>query len=86
MEFITCPRALVRAQRLVFRDTGRTVAIHEIRLELAHEPDQYRVTYRLPRHKDEFAHSLIPRLTATKAEAEAAEAWLTARYPGGRPW
>lgn len=87
MKFITYPSALLRAQRLIFRDIKRTAAIHEIRIEKATEPDQYRVLFRLPRHgEDEPPHALVPRIIATEAEAQAVEDWLAARYPGGRPW
>lgn len=82
------PSALLAAQRLIFLDRKRIVAIHEIRLELTTEPDQYRVSYRLPRPSEaRVIYSLIPRLQLTPAQFEAAEAWLDERYrTGGRPW
>lgn len=83
------PKALLAAQRLIFREIHRSVALHSIRLEKAIEPDQYRVSYRLPGAREsQVVHSLVPKLTATRSEYEAVEAWIDDRYKmaGGRPW
>lgn len=83
------PAALIKASRLIFRQTHRTVPVHRIRLSLSTEPDQYEVRFTYPwPAKDGAAHSLIPRLTLAPYEFQAAEAWLDDRYKhtGGRPW
>lgn len=81
------PSALRLASRLIWRETHRTVPIHRIRLSLSTEPDQYEVRFTFPRPKEEgVVHALIPKLTLSPHEFRAAEAWLDARYPGGRPW
>ena len=83
------PSAFLKAQRLIRQLTHRTIPVHRIRLELTTEPDQYRVSYTLPLPgEDGPVHSLIPRLTLSPTEFQAAEAWLDDRYKnlGGRPW
>ena len=84
---MTTPQALLSAARLIWRETHRTVPIHSIRLRLTTQPDQYEVRFMLTRQPEQgITHSLVPRLTLTPAELQAAEAWLDSRYPGGRPW
>lgn len=80
--------ALMKAQRLIFREVRRTVSLHAIRLSLSTEPDQYEVRFRYPNPRDAgVTHSLVPRLTLTESEFKAAEAWLDDRYGKGiRPW
>lgn len=82
----TIPRAILKAQRLIFSDQRRTIPAHRISLELATEPDQYKVSFTLPNPKEQGKTlSLMERITLTPAEFRAWEAWIDARYPGGRP-
>jgi hypothetical protein len=84
---LTTPRALLSAARFIWRETHRTVPIHSIRLRLTTEPDQYEIRFVLPRQAEQgVIRALVPRLTLTRFEFEAADAWLDNRYPGGRPW
>lgn len=82
----TTPTAIIAAQRLIRREAGRSIPDHRIRLSLSTEPDQYEVRYTSPRpSEDGMTFALIPRLTLAESQFKAWEAWLDARYPGGRP-
>lgn len=75
------PSALTAAQRLIWREARRTIPVFRIRLEKATEPDQYRVSYSLPRSAtDDAPHSLVQKLTLTEAQFQAWEAWTADRY------
>lgn len=79
--------AVLKAQKLIRQEAKWSIPDHRISLVLTTEPDQYRLTYRLPDHATGGVdYDIVPRLTLTPIEFQAWEAWLASSYmTGGRP-
>lgn len=62
------------------REIGRDIPEHLITFELTTEPDQYRVSYELPKAKRTGErHALVYRITLTPVQFEDWRRWKAAR-------